>query len=94
VRLWRPPPDPRLGMAIEMLGGDAGYIGNIMIIGQGLSGEGFASEDGPPPLNQIQPSGSHGDAGVLDPRMCFQLLPDRSAGPHFALWIDQNGVYG
>jgi hypothetical protein len=74
-----PPPDPRLGMAIEVVGGDTGYERNIVIIGQRLPREGFAAEDPPPPFDQIEPGGSYRNEGVLDPRMGLQPFPDRPA---------------
>ena len=73
-------PDPGVGVAIEVLGRDPGHVGNIVIIGQRLSREGFAPEDPPPALNQIQPRRSHRNEGMLDPRMGFEPFPDRATG--------------
>ena len=73
-------PDPGLGMTIEMVGGDLGDEGNVVIVSQRLPGEGFAAEESPPPLNEIQPGGSYRNEGVLDPGMQFQPVPDRTAG--------------
>jgi hypothetical protein len=73
-------PDPGCSMTIQVLGGDPGDIGNVVVIGQGLPGKGVAPEDAPPALNQIQPSRSHRDEGMLDPGMSIQPLPDRTTG--------------
>jgi hypothetical protein len=38
-------------MAMRALGGDAHHVGNIVIIGHGLSGKSFAPKDPLPPLD-------------------------------------------
>ena len=48
-------PDPGVGVTIQVLSGDLGHVGTIVVISQGLSGEGLAPEDPPPALDQIQP---------------------------------------
>jgi hypothetical protein len=73
-------PDPGVGMAIEMLGGDPRHEGNVMIIGQRLPREGFAPEDAPPAFNEIEPGRSYRNEGMLDPRMGFEPLSDRTTG--------------
>ena len=65
-------------MAIELRRGDARDIGDVVVVGQGLSGERFAPEDAPPPLNQIEPRGADRNEGVLDARMGFEPFPDRA----------------
>jgi hypothetical protein len=67
-------------MAIEVLGRDPGHEGNVVVIGQRLSGKSFAPEDPPPPFNQIQPRRSDRNESVLDAGMGFQPLPDGTAG--------------
>lgn len=47
MRLGRASPDPGLSVAIELLGGDPGHVGNVMVIGQRLPSESFAAEDPP-----------------------------------------------
>jgi len=76
----RASPDPGLGVAIEMLSRAPGHISNIVIIGQRLSCEGFAPEDPPPALDQIQPRRSHWNEGVLNAGMGVEPFPDRPAG--------------
>jgi len=47
-------------MAIEVLGGDTGDVGNVVIVGQGLPREGFAPKMRDHPsikLNQAAPTG-------------------------------------
>jgi hypothetical protein len=73
-------PDPGLGMAIEMLRGNTGDVGDIVVIGQRLSGKGFAPKDPPPAFNQVQPGRSHRNEGVLDAGMNVEPLPDGSTG--------------
>jgi hypothetical protein len=65
MRLGQPSPDPGLGVAIEMLGRHTGYVGNVVIIGQGLSGESFAPKDPPPLLDQVEPRRSHRYEGMF-----------------------------
>jgi len=58
--LGRASPDLGLGMAIEVLGGDTGDVGNVVIVGQGLPREGFAPKMRDHPsikLNQAAPTG-------------------------------------
>ena len=69
-----------LAWRLRCCGRDSGHVGNVMIIGQRLSGEGFAPEDPPPALNQIQPRRSYRNEGVLDAGMGFQPLPDGTTG--------------
>ena len=73
-------PDPGRRVAIEVLSGDTGDVRDIVIIGQRVPGEGFAPKDPPPPLDQIQPSSSYRNEGVLDARMGFEPCPDGSTG--------------
>jgi hypothetical protein len=80
MRLGWASPDPGLGMTIEVLGGDTGDEGNIVLISQRLPREGLAPEDAPPSLDQIEPRGTHRNKGVLDARMGFEPLPDGTTG--------------
>lgn len=80
MRLRWPSPDPGLGMAVEVTGGDPRDVGDVMVISQRLAREGFAPEDAPPPFDQIEPGRSHGNEGVLDAGMGLQPLPDGATG--------------
>jgi hypothetical protein len=62
-------PDPGLGVAIELGGSDAGDVGDIVVVSQGLTGKRFAAKDAPPAFNEMQPCRPDRDAGVLDARM-------------------------
>jgi hypothetical protein len=73
-------PDPGSRVAIEVLCRDSGHVGNVMIISQRLSGEGFAPEDPPAAFNQIEPGRSDRNEGVLDAGMGFEPFPDGTTG--------------
>ena len=75
-----PSPDPRRSMAVEVIRGDTGHVGNVAVIGQGLPGEGFAPKDPPPALDEVEPGGSHRNERVADTGMRFQPRADRSTG--------------
>jgi hypothetical protein len=75
----RTAPNPGLGMAIELGGSDAGGVGDVVMVSQGLTGKCLAAEDAPPAFNEIEPGGSNRNEGVLDARMSFEPLPDRAA---------------
>src|SRR5258708_39801096 len=53
------PPDPGTGAGIELVCGETGGHGQVMVIGEVLAREGFAPKDPPPPFNQIEPGGAH-----------------------------------
>ena len=80
MALGRASPDPGFRVAIEMLGRNLGHVGDVVIIGQRLSSKGFAPEDPPPALNQIQPGRSYRNESMLDAGMGFEPLPNRTAG--------------
>src|SRR5487761_234242 len=69
VRWWRTAPDPGLRMSIELGSGDARGVGDVFVASQRDAGEGFAAEDTPPALDEVQPRGANGNEGVLDARM-------------------------
>jgi hypothetical protein len=76
-RRWAAP-DPRTGVAIELGCGDTSHIGNVSAIGQRLPGEGFASKDPPPALDEVEPGSADGDKGVLNTRVGSEPVPDRT----------------
>jgi hypothetical protein len=69
VILGRPTPDPRMGAPIELSGGDTGGLFNLIIVGKTLSCQGITSEEAPPALLQVQPTGSFRNEDVMEPRM-------------------------
>ncbi len=75
-----PSPDPRLRMAVEVVRSNTDHVGTIAVIGQGLSSEGFASEDPPPAFDEIQPRRSHRNERMPNAWMGLELLADRSTG--------------
>lgn len=70
--LGRPAPDPGLGAPIELSGGEAGGLLNLIGIGKALPGEGITTEEAPPALLQIEPTGSRRNEDVMEARMPFQ----------------------
>ena len=94
--MWgrRTAPHPGRGMAVEVRCSDPGDVGDVVIVGQGLSSEGFAPEDPPPSLNQVQPRRSHRDEGMPDPRVGFEPVPDRTTGVAGEVVGDQVQVPG
>ena len=69
VILGRASPDPRIGAPIELSGGDTGGLFNLISVGKALSCQGITSEEAPPALLQVQPTGSFGNEDVMEPRM-------------------------
>lgn len=54
-------------MAVEVGGGDTGGVGNVMVIGQRLSGKGFAPEDAPVGIARVAAGKGRGvRSGVPD----------------------------
>src|SRR5258708_11328483 len=78
---WRwPPPDPGAGVTVELSGGDAGGVGDVVGVGQRRTGEGFAPEKAPPALDEVEPGGADRNEGVVDPRVGSELVPDGTTG--------------
>ncbi len=63
-------------MAVELGGGDSGNIGDVVGVGDRDPGEGFAPEEAPPALDEVEPGGAGWDKGVLDTRVSGQPVPD------------------
>ena len=70
--LGKPSPDPRLGSQIELSGGDARGLLDLLGIGKALTGERIAAEEPPPALLQIEPACSGGDEDLVEARMRFE----------------------
>jgi hypothetical protein len=62
----RASPDPRIGTPVELSGGDARSLLNLISIGKTLSRQGIAAEEPPPALLQVQPTGSFGNENVVE----------------------------
>lgn len=56
-------------MTIELGGGEVGGVSDVRSVGQRDVREGFAAEDAPPALDEIQPRCADRDEGVLDARV-------------------------
>lgn len=78
-RLGRPSPDPGFGPPIELSGGHACRLLDLVGIGKALPGEGIAAEESPPAFLEIEPTGSSGDEDVLDAWMICQPSPGLQA---------------
>src|SRR6266446_10291291 len=68
-------PDPGPGAGVELGGGHPGGAGDLVGVGEVLSGQGLAPEDPPPAFLQVEPAGALGDEGVPDAGMVFQPGP-------------------
>src|SRR5213592_3890202 len=68
-------PDPGPGAGVELGGGHPGGVGDLVGVGEVLSGQRLAPEDPPPAFLQVQPAGALGDEGVPDPGMVLQPGP-------------------
>src|SRR5437588_7021238 len=66
------PPDPGLGVCIELHGRDAGGLLDLLGIGKALPGQRIAAEEPPPALLEVEPTRSRGDEDVMDALMVFQ----------------------
>ncbi len=78
--VWRgrTAPDPGRGVAIELGGSDAGGVGDVLSVGQRDAGKGFAAEEPPPALDEVELGSANRDEGVLDARMVGQPVPNRA----------------
>jgi hypothetical protein len=65
-------------MAIELSRGNAGDVGDVVVVGKRLPRKCCAPKDASPALDEVQPSGADRDEGVLDPRMRGQPVADRA----------------
>src|SRR5262249_45505454 len=72
VRWGWAPPDPRARVAVELSSGDTGDVGDVVVVGQGLPSKGLATEEAPPPFNQIEPRRPNGNEGLGDARVVWQ----------------------
>src|SRR6266699_1836904 len=70
--LGRPTPDPGLSPQVELPGGDAGGLLDLIGIGKALPSQSVATEQAPPALLQVQPAGTFGNEDLLEPRMLGQ----------------------
>ena len=80
----RPSPDPRFGAPIEVRGGHARRLLDLISVGKTLSRERIASKEAPPAFLQIEPACSFGNEHMLEawmlgqPGACFQAVVEAS----------------
>ena len=67
--LGRPVPDPGRGAAVELGGGDAGSMIDLVGVDEGLAGDGLTAEQPPPGLLEIEPAGTNRNEDLVDARM-------------------------
>jgi hypothetical protein len=70
-----PSPDPGPGAGVELGGGHPGGAGDLVGVGELLSGQRLAPEYPSPAFLQVQPAGALGDDGVPDAGMVLQPGP-------------------
>ncbi len=58
---WRAVPYPGLGLAVELYGGHAGGVVDVVGAGEALAGDGVSAEYSPPALVQVEPAGADRD---------------------------------
>jgi hypothetical protein len=73
--LGRSTPDPRIGAPVELSGGDARRLLDLISIGKTLSRQRIAAEETPPAFLQVEPAGSFGNEDVVKARMLSQPGP-------------------
>ena len=65
-------PDPGLRPQVELSGGDASSLLNLLGSGKALPGEGVTAEEAPPALLQVEPARSRGNEDVMEAGMLLQ----------------------
>ena len=71
-RLRRTSPEPGFGPQVELSGGNAGGLLDLLGIGKALPRQGITAEEAPPALLEIEPARSGGNENVMDAWMRFQ----------------------
>jgi hypothetical protein len=74
------PPDPGMGVAIELVGGHAGGERDLGAIGETLTGVRRAPQEPPPGFDQVEPTGPDGEEDLLDTRMGGEPRTNGTAG--------------
>ncbi len=68
-------PDPGFGPPIELRGGNTGSLFDFLGIRETLTSEGIATEEAPPALLQVEPTGSGRNEDVVQTRVRFHPGP-------------------
>jgi hypothetical protein len=74
------PPDPGMGVAIELARRDPRGEGDLLTICETVAGVGGATKAPPPGLNHVQPAGANGNEDLLNAGMGGEPLTDGAAG--------------
>ncbi len=67
--LGRSTPEPGVGSPVELSGGRARRLLNLIRVGETLTCQGIATKPSPPALLQVQPACPSGNEDVMEPRM-------------------------
>lgn len=68
----RPTPNPRIGASVELSGGDARGLLNLIRVGKTLPSQRIVAEESPPAFLQVQPTSSFRDEDVVETGMLGQ----------------------
>ena len=85
----RPSPDPGLGTAVELTGGEVSGGLNLRMIRETLAGEGIPPEEAPPAFDEVQPAGAGGNGVLMDTGMGGEPLPDGTTGVAGQVVVDE-----
>ena len=85
----RPSPDPGLGTAVELTGGEVSGGLNLRMIREALAGEGIPPEEAPPAFDEVQPAGAGGNGVLMDTGMGGEPLPDGTTGVAGQVVVDE-----
>jgi hypothetical protein len=69
MRTARTTPDPRLGVLIQLLGGEYRDLLDLLSVDKGLTSERLAAKKTPPTFLQIEPTGPLGEKDLVNPGM-------------------------
>jgi hypothetical protein len=73
-----PSPYPGMGVRVELSGGNARGVGEILGVGSRRARAGFTPKDPPPALDEIEPGGADGNKGVLNTRVGSEPVSHRT----------------
>ena len=89
MRTRRATPDPGLGSAVELFGGERARGLDLPMIGKALPGIRIPPEQSPPPFDEIEPARASGNRLVMEAGMLTQPVPNRAAGVAGEIVVDQ-----
>src|SRR5258708_23089076 len=77
---WQTPPDPGMGVSIELARRHAGGQRDLRTVGEALAGIRGTAHASPPGLDQGEPAGADGDEDLLDAGLGGAPRTDGAAG--------------